>query len=126
MGMGFSCSWKHHGEKHTLNVCTRLTHIECVQARFDLHAIDVKRGRRDNAVDMKKSFISTNPHIMGGIPVIAGTRIPVSRIIHLLGEGHTIDSIHMQYPHVSGTVLSGTITELIHRIDNREYDQTVS
>ena len=73
-----------------------------------------------------KQFITTNPEIMGGVPVISNTRIPVSRLIFLLSEGHTLDSIHEQYPHVSPTILSSTINELIKRIDRREYDQIVS
>ena len=38
-----------------------------------------------------KSYISFNPKIFGGKPVITGTRIPVSRILFLLRDGYTIE-----------------------------------
>ena len=43
----------------------------------------------------RKSFkyISSNPKILGGAPVIAGTRMPISRIIFLLKEGYTTELI---------------------------------
>ena len=66
--------------------------------------------------------IVSNPDIMSGVPVIRGTRIPVSRIVFLLSEGHTIDSIHELYPHVGNSVLQGAIGELIEDIDAKEYE----
>ena len=61
---------------------------------------------------------------MSGVPVIMGTRIPVSRIVYLLGEGHTIDSINELYPHVKKNLLEGVIAELIHDIDESLYAKT--
>lgn len=69
-------------------------------------------------------YITSNPKIMSGVPVIIGTRIPVSRIVYLLSEGHTIDSISELYPHVPKNLLKGVITELIHDIDESLYAKT--
>ncbi|MBI1758503.1 MAG: DUF433 domain-containing protein [Actinobacteria bacterium] len=35
---------------------------------------------------------------MGGVPCIAGTRIPIATVIGLLGQGETIESILPEYP----------------------------
>lgn len=56
-------------------------------------------------------YIISNPKILSGKPVIAGTRIPVDQILFLLKEGFTVDAIHEQYPHVSTATISGTVNE---------------
>jgi len=58
-----------------------------------------------------ESMIVTNPKILSGMPVIAGTRIPVSRILHLLKEGYTIEAIHEDYPQVAVKVLEAVVDE---------------
>lgn len=68
-----------------------------------------------------KSYIVSDPKILGGKPVIIGTRIPVSRIIFLLSEGYTPELIHEQYPFVSVATIAGTVTELMKRVDDKEY-----
>ncbi|MBI5452789.1 DUF433 domain-containing protein [Candidatus Gottesmanbacteria bacterium] len=67
-------------------------------------------------------YITSDPKIMSGVPVIVGTRIPVSRIVFLLSEGHTLDSIHKLYPHVDKSALKETIDELITNIDSKQYE----
>lgn len=58
---------------------------------------------------------------MGGKPVIAGTRIPISRVIYLLSEGYTPDLIQEEYPFVSLKTIQGVIHELITRLDKILY-----
>lgn len=65
-----------------------------------------------------KRYIVSRPDILGGSPCIAGTRIPLSRIVFLLREGYTLDAIHTEYPHIDRTVLSGAIDELIDTIEH--------
>jgi uncharacterized protein (DUF433 family) len=43
-------------------------------------------------------MISTNPHVMHGQAVIAGTRVPVSVILDCLAGGMTADQITTEYP----------------------------
>ena len=50
---------------------------------------------------MKHERIEMNPKIMGGKPVIKGTRIPVDMILRKLGAGMSIDEIRADHPHVS-------------------------
>jgi len=45
--------------------------------------------------------IISNPNILGGSPVIYGTRIPVSRILYLLSLGNTVSGIQKEYPQLS-------------------------
>ena len=56
-------------------------------------------------------YISSNPEIMGGDPVIAGTRVPIERILFLLRHGNTIQEIHEMYDWVSLAKLKGAIEE---------------
>jgi len=45
--------------------------------------------------------IVVSPKIMGGKPVIKGTRIPVYFILELIANGWTIDDILKEYPHLA-------------------------
>lgn len=72
--------------------------------------------------NMKKLIVS-NPEILGGKPVIAGTRIPIARIIYLLKEGYTVENIADQYPHVGQATVTQVIDELITKLDNRHASQ---
>jgi uncharacterized protein (DUF433 family) len=44
------------------------------------------------------SIIETDPEILGGTPVIKGTRIPVSIIYELVGLNYTVEQIIEFYP----------------------------
>ncbi len=63
-------------------------------------------------------YIVSNPEILSGKPVIAGTRIPVDQILFLLKEGYTIEAIHEFYPHVNTATISGTVSEAAQFINN--------
>ena len=73
-----------------------------------------------------KSYIVSDPKILGGTPVIRGTRIPASRIIFLLKEGYTVDAIHEDFPHVPVNVIELVIDEVANMIDSSRNDQKVS
>ncbi|QDV28223.1 hypothetical protein Spb1_00860 [Planctopirus ephydatiae] len=45
--------------------------------------------------------ITHDPQILGGKPVITGTRISVELILELLGSGASREDILMKYPHLS-------------------------
>lgn len=47
---------------------------------------------------MKHDRIEINPKIMGGKPVIRGTRIPVDMILRELGARMTTDDILSEHP----------------------------
>jgi len=43
-------------------------------------------------------IIETNPKILGGQPIIKGTRIPVARVLALIGMGYTLKKIKRELP----------------------------
>ncbi len=45
--------------------------------------------------------IEINPEILGGKPVIKGTRIPVYQILKLLAAGYTIEKVVEDYPDIT-------------------------
>ncbi|OGH20494.1 MAG: hypothetical protein A3D74_02890 [Candidatus Levybacteria bacterium RIFCSPHIGHO2_02_FULL_37_13] len=48
-------------------------------------------------------IIQTNPKILGGQPVIKGTRIPVARIVALIVHGYKIKDFKKDYPYLDIT-----------------------
>ena len=52
------------------------------------------------------------------MPVIAGTRVPVARVLSLLKDGYTIEEIHKQFDHISIKTLEGAIEEVATFINN--------
>ena len=45
-------------------------------------------------------LIISDPGILNGKPIIAGTRISVEFIMELIASGATVNDISRQYPHV--------------------------
>lgn len=56
--------------------------------------------------------ITCDLKILNGTPVVAGTRIPVSKIIYLLRDGFTLEAIHNEYPHISVEKLNSVMEEV--------------
>jgi uncharacterized protein (DUF433 family) len=50
---------------------------------------------------MAHERIEANPEIMGGKPVIRGTRVPVETILRKLGAGMTAEAILADHPRLS-------------------------
>lgn len=61
------------------------------------------------------SYIISDPNILGGDPVIKGTRVPVERIRFLLLQDFSISAIKNMYPHVSKKMLTGAIDEIFNK-----------
>jgi uncharacterized protein (DUF433 family) len=58
------------------------------------------------------SFISSNPEILGGQPVIRGTRVPIDRIKVLIMQDFSIGAIKNMYPHISRKKLQAVVNEV--------------
>ena len=54
-------------------------------------------------------LIEINPEILGGKPIIKGTRIPVSLIFELISLNYSIDEIILEYPHLSRDIILGVL-----------------
>lgn len=50
---------------------------------------------------MTHERIEINPDIMGGKPVIRGTRVPVETILRKLGAGMTLEAILADHPRLA-------------------------
>lgn len=48
-----------------------------------------------------QNYITINPEIHSGKPIISGTRITVELIIEKLAKGETIDQIISSHPHIT-------------------------
>lgn len=50
-------------------------------------------------------IIESNPKILGGKPIIKGTRIPVALIYELIGLNYSINQILEEYPHLNKEII---------------------
>ncbi len=50
-------------------------------------------------------IIESNPEILGGKPIIKGTRIPVALIYELIGLNYSINQILEEYPHLNKDII---------------------
>jgi uncharacterized protein (DUF433 family) len=69
-----------------------------------------------------KYFIKTDPKIMGGLPCVTGTRIPVSQILFLLKQGYSFKEIQKDYSWVSLATLEGVMQEVAQKFGSTSYD----
>lgn len=60
-----------------------------------------------------KEYITSKPDVMGGAPVVVGTRIPMAVIVQRLKEGYTLEAIHEGYSWVPLKNIVGAINELV-------------
>ncbi|MDP1674182.1 MAG: DUF433 domain-containing protein [Burkholderiales bacterium] len=50
---------------------------------------------------MKQTVIHRDPDIQGGVPVFAGTRVPLKNLFDALEAGDSLDQFLADYPSVS-------------------------
>lgn len=50
---------------------------------------------------MAHDRIKLNPEVMGGKPVIRGTRVPVEVVLRKLGSGMTVEAIVADHPRLT-------------------------
>ena len=67
-------------------------------------------------------YITSDPNILSGMPVITGTRVPVARILSLLKDGYTLQDIHEQFDHISIQILEGALQEVARIISLPSHD----
>lgn len=53
---------------------------------------------------MARSMITVNPQIQGGVPVFAGTRVPVKNLFDYLEAGESLDLFLDDFPSVARDV----------------------
>ena len=73
---------------------------------------------------IKTKRIITNPKILAGKPIIAGTRIPVSLILNLLAHGQTTDEIIDDYPDLTPDDIKAAIKYAQELVEKKGRTQT--
>ena len=67
-------------------------------------------------------LITQNKEILGGIPVFAGTRVPVQTLLDYLEKNHSIDDFLDDFPTVSRSQIDGTLEMLKGMIAEKHYE----
>lgn len=68
--------------------------------------------------------IETNPRVLGGKPVVRGTRISVQLLLDLLAEGTSFDEILADYPELTRVDIEAAVryaSSLTGRVEGTEY-----
>ena len=60
---------------------------------------------------MDTNFVKTNPLVLGGTPVFAGTRVPVRILFEYIETGETIAEFLDEFPSVSPEMAQGVLQE---------------
>lgn len=65
------------------------------------------------------AIIQTNPKILGGQPIIKGTRVPIARVLALIGLNYSLKDLKNEIPHLN-SLTKRDITDILeyhkHRI----------
>ena len=61
-------------------------------------------------------YIVSDKQILGGTPVITGTRIPAELVLYLFRDGYTIEAIHEEYPQLNEELIYKVIDEIAQNI----------
>ncbi len=64
--------------------------------------------------------ISVDHRIMGGVPCVAGTRIPVATVVGLVANGLTTDEILAEYPQLTREDVQACLGYAARAVDERE------
>lgn len=67
------------------------------------------------------SLITADSNILGGKPIIRGTRISVDFILELFASGASREEILADYPHLSSEEINACFTFAAHAIKNEIY-----
>ena len=64
--------------------------------------------------------ISVDHRIMGGVPCVAGTRIPVATVVGLVANGLTTDGILAEYAQLTEPDIQACLVYAARAVDERE------
>lgn len=61
--------------------------------------------------------VVSDPQILGGVPVIKGTRIPAALVFDLMRRGYSTELIRKEYPSLSSKKLNDFMSLMTHSFD---------
>ena len=64
--------------------------------------------------------VTIDHRVMGGVPCVAGTRIPVATVVGLLGQGLTVEGVLEEYPTLTREGILAALRFAAHAVDERE------
>jgi uncharacterized protein (DUF433 family) len=64
--------------------------------------------------------ITVDHQIMGGVPCVTGTRIPVATVVGLVANGLTTDEIIAEYPQLTSVDVAACLGYAARSVDERE------
>lgn len=75
-------------------------------------------GADDGQMDLER--ISVDHRIMGGVPCVAGTRIPVATVVGLVANGLSAEEIIVEYPQLAVEDVRACLGYAARAVDERE------
>lgn len=70
---------------------------------------------RAKEVDQADTLVTTDPKVMGGVPVFAGTRVPIGMVLGSLAAGIELDRLKASYPFLTEAhIQSAKVYEAVH------------
>lgn len=76
----------------------------------------IKMSKNHKSAHASSQYIVSNPQVLGGLPTIAGTRVPISRVIFLLKDGYTVGTISNETK-IEETKINGALDEVASEYD---------
>jgi uncharacterized protein (DUF433 family) len=64
--------------------------------------------------------VTVDHQIMGGVPCVAGTRIPVATVVGLVANGLSIEDIRAEYPQLTADDVQACLAYAARAVDERE------
>jgi uncharacterized protein (DUF433 family) len=66
-------------------------------------------------------LVTQSADILSGVPVFAGTRVPVRTLLDYLAAGDTVDEFLIDFPSVSRDVVTGVLAWLAQVVQAGQY-----
>lgn len=78
-------------------------------------------------IDVKwQDYITADPTVMVGKPIIKGTRITVELIVEKLGYGESVDEILADYPHLTREQIYACLRFAAYTVHNKRNRRLVA
>ena len=60
---------------------------------------------------MTQLLVNIDPEIQGGVPVFAGTRVPIKNLFDFIEEGDSLETFLGQFPSISHDMAVGVLEQ---------------
>lgn len=91
--------WLHEARPHASTKTEELFLSDVLVVRIDQTFRTIAK-QLSRYLEDRDRFIESNPEVMGGDPVIAGTRLPVRAVAKRIERGDSTEDLHEEYPDI--------------------------